>query len=516
MKKKLLLTLFLIAALSCILAILVSAATTNEFGTPETVEGIDLTGMNEDRVARIVLVNDNGEYHTYFTGYVLSNNTKFKYNFVPINNALGTNYSKNSVVRIEVPDNIEIAANCGDLSSCNELLEIKFFPTSELHTLEYGCFYNNKKLLKLNIPKKVQTMGTLLINSSSKLEELVFDDGFCAVPPKDSFIGAKNLKKVVFSNQMTTVHRDSFFDSFTNVKEIYLGESLVDIGEAAKVDGSGSDGGNFSYTDGPIKIYASSNLFASIDTIERGRLNGWTGNRLVKGVLFYTGTKEQAQALIDKAADDTPIFNKATLVEWDSSLSDDEYMPANNSWNIVYGYNVCKAFYSGEHQISGGDKVLTNDLFAQITVGNRCAREDCGVGTVTEIIEPIFVDLGVSVTEFADKNGFYGITKGYMIDMEAYGRYLSYKDLEFGVVVSVVSVTGKDPLTVVEGEVCAKMTQKTAVIKQGLLTSFDQIEVKLVGLSEDNSGTELVMGLFAFDGKEIAYLDTEITFEISK
>jgi len=232
--KKFLVVLSVAALVACFFALSVSAAATDEFGTPEVIDGIDLTNMNADTVARVVIVDANGDYHTYPAMYVVSSSTKFSYNFNPINDALKTNYNKHSIVRIEVPDNIEIAANCGDLSSCQELLEIKFFPTSELHTLEYGCFYNNKKLLKLNIPKKVQTMGTLLINSSSKLEELVFDDGFCAIPPRDSFIGAKNLKKIVFSNQMTTVHRDSFFDSFTNVKEIYLGESLVDIGEAAK------------------------------------------------------------------------------------------------------------------------------------------------------------------------------------------------------------------------------------------------------------------------------------------
>ena len=194
------LLIFVFSVVCCLmLTAFVSASTTNEFGMVETIDDIDLTGMNEDTVARVVIKVGENDFRTYPARYVVSNNTKFKYNFKPINDALGTGYDKHSVIRIEVPDNITIAANCGDLSQSKELLEIKFFPTSELHTLEYGCFYSNSKLQKLNIPKKVTTIGTLIINKSH-LEELVFDDGFCAVPPKDSFIGASGLKKVVFSN----------------------------------------------------------------------------------------------------------------------------------------------------------------------------------------------------------------------------------------------------------------------------------------------------------------------------
>ena len=461
--KKFLLVLSVAALVACFFALSVSAAATDEFGTPEVIDGIDLTNMNADTVARVVIVDANGDYHTYPAMYVVSSSTKFSYNFNPINDALKTNYNKHSIVRIEVPDNIEIAANCGDLSQTNNLVEIKFSSNSKLHTLEYGCFYANKKLKKLNIPKGVSTIGTLIINASSALEELIFDDGFCAVLPKDSFIGAKHLKKIVFSNQMTTIDKKSFYDSFTSLREIYLGASLIDLGDEAKVDGGGTDGGNFSYTDGPIKIYASANLFAGIDAIGRGRLNGWTGNRLLKGVLFYTGTKEQAQALIDKAASDTPIFNNASLVEWNSEKTDDEYMPANNSWNIVYGYNVCNAFYGGEHALTGEDSAKVVDFLTEITVGDLCTRQGCGIGTVTKVIEPIFKDLGFSVSETPDVNGKYSITRKYEINRTAYNEYLDYGTLAYGVVAAAVTTVGAEPLKIVDGEI-TKVSDKVLTV----------------------------------------------------
>jgi hypothetical protein len=204
MKKKAFITIFLVLAMLAAFACVSLAATTNEFGEVETITGIDLTDMNTDTTSRVVIVDKDGGYHTYPAQYVVSNNTKFYYNFKPINDALGTSYNKHSVIRIEVPDNILIATNCGDLSQTDNLVEIKFSPSSELHTLEYGCFYANKKLEQVNIPPKVTTIGTLIINKST-LKELVFMDGFSAVLPYDSFSGASGVQRVVFSNQMTTV-----------------------------------------------------------------------------------------------------------------------------------------------------------------------------------------------------------------------------------------------------------------------------------------------------------------------
>ena len=400
MKQKLLFTILLIALFCLVLSLTIFASSSNEFGEVENLEGIDLSGMNSDTNARVVLVDSDGTtYHTYPACYVVTDNTKFTYDFTRIQKVNGVTYTKHSVVRIEVPDNILIAPNCGVLSQTNNLIEIKFSPNSQLTTLEYGCFYANKKLEKLNIPKTVTSISTLIINNCSALSEITFDDGFSTYLPADSFTGAKNVKKVVFSNQMTTIDKKAFFNTFTNLREIYAGENLIDFGVAAPVDGGASQGGNFSYCDGPVKIYASSKLFADIDTIERGRLNGWTGNRLLKGVIFYTGTKEQAQALIDKAESNTPIFNSATLIEWDSSIADNDYVPTSG-WNIVYNYNKCLAFYGGEHNISQ-KKVISFEgerFLSKCTVTEGCER-GCGINTSYKELMPLFVCRGYSVSE---------------------------------------------------------------------------------------------------------------------
>ena len=71
MKKKFILALCLTAFLVIALAICVQAASTNEFGAPEVIDGIDLTGMSGDTSARIV-VKDGEEYHTYPAQYFVT------------------------------------------------------------------------------------------------------------------------------------------------------------------------------------------------------------------------------------------------------------------------------------------------------------------------------------------------------------------------------------------------------------------------------------------------------------
>ena len=60
MKKRIFLFTLLAVCFTLLFAIGVSAATTNEFGTVETSDKIDLTGMSTDTKARVVL----------FDGYV--------------------------------------------------------------------------------------------------------------------------------------------------------------------------------------------------------------------------------------------------------------------------------------------------------------------------------------------------------------------------------------------------------------------------------------------------------------
>ncbi len=522
MKRKVLITLLFVVTFCLLLAVGISAATTNEFAdTPETIDDIDLTNMNTDTTSRVVIVDANGEYHTYPAQYVVSNNTKFYYNFSPINTALGTSYNKHSVIRIEVPDNILIATNCGDLSQTNNLVEIKFSPSSQLHTLEYGCFYANKKLQKLNIPPKVTTIGTLIINSST-LKELVFMDGFSAVLPKDSFKGASGVEKVVFSNQMTTVE-DRALDSTLgeNLKEFYFGASLKDLGT-----------NNMAWVKQSVKFYIPDGFLDKAETITMETFSWWSSSAcLPTGVIFYTGSEESMRALMAKSTYDRVICQGATLVEWDSTKADDEYVPSSG-WTIVYNYNECRAFYENQHDEQklnscqfgcargcGVVALLENpehvysktvmygegtevDFFANITICETCQNCNTQNGEPT-IINPLFTDKGYSVCLFET-----GIVYSYITNSDAIDTYKSLvsSDFEYGLVASKFEGT---PLSYENGAAVAG--NGTIFANMTKRQDYKYLEIKVVGLSSEHLDTKIVCCGYVRLGEEIYYINIDGT-----
>lgn len=531
MKRKIALYALLVVALCVIFAIGISAATTNEFGTPEVLDGIDLTNMSTDSVARVVL-KDGDEYHTYPAQYIVTNADTLTYDFTRIQKVNGKSYSKNSVVRIEIPDPVLIMPATGILCSCAELVEIKFSPKSECHTLSYGCFYDNKKMKTVYVPPKVTTMGTLIINNST-IEELIFMDGFSAVPPKESFVGATGLKRLVFSNQMTTMHPKAFHSTInTKVEEIRFGESLLDLGEKVAVEGGGSQG-NFAWLqgNGVTRLYASEKFFSQIETIEKGHTSGWTGTSAKRGVVFYTGTQAQAKALIDKADSTAQVFYGATLLEWDPTKEDTDaaYQPSSG-WIIVYNYNKCKAFYGNEHEEQvlngclfgcargcGAVEMLANpehsyqktvlygdstavDFYKAITICNECAN--CKHTTQGASIEPLFTSKGFSISLEGD-----GITQNFGVNLKAVQKYKENVNpsFEYGLVASASEGT---PISLVEGVLT---TGANTVMAKMSDTDFEFFEIKIMNLSVDYADTKVVSCAYVFDGTTVYYLSEGVT-----
>lgn len=514
MKKKILFICLMVSLLFVVFALSVNAQSTNEFApTPETIPGIDLSEMSTDTTARVVIVDANGAYHTYPAQYVVSSNTKFYYNFKPINDALKTSYTKNSVVRIEVPDEITIATKTGDLCSCTNLVEIKFSPNSQLHTLEYGCFYNNRKLEKLNIPKNVKTIGELIINYST-LKELVFDDGFNAVLPRDSFVGATGVKKVVFSNQMTTVGIQALNDTLgEELEEFYMGASLMDLGAE-----------NMSYVKQSVKLYVPAQFLSEVDEITMNTYSWWASSAcLPTGVIFFTGTKDQAQALMDKSTYDRVFAPNAALVKWDSGKSDDSYVPASG-WTIVYDYNKCKAFYDNEHledtnpcliectrcgmadldpngQHSFTDKITYEDYYSNGTLSKTCATENCPYHTsplVDNTLSPLFTFLGFS------SNGV-DIAVGYTVNIDAYNAFVEHGNAlaSFGVVGYIPSVENPNPLNA--GASGVELVEPEYTIQASIPAIYSGFDFIIRGFNVTDS-ISLVMCAYIYDGSKIIYL----------
>ena len=163
MKKKLLLLTVLVLTFVCLFAVIASAS---EFSTVETIDGIDLTGMNSDSTARVVLF-DGTNYHTYPSNYIVTNAETLTFDFTKIT---GTTYTKSNIVRLEIPKGIT--------------------------TVPSKLFQSNTSLIELKISDDVTLVESYAFDSCKALKTINFGTGLKTV--KDA--GFKDLKVIEYVN----------------------------------------------------------------------------------------------------------------------------------------------------------------------------------------------------------------------------------------------------------------------------------------------------------------------------
>jgi hypothetical protein len=242
---------------------------------------------------------------------------------------------------------------------------------------------------------------------------------------------------------------------------------------------------------------------------------------------------EQMQKLVAKSTYDRVISSKATLVEWDSTKADSEYVPASG-WTIVCNYNKCKAFYGNEHEEQvlngclfgcargcGAVEMLANpehsyqkvvlygngtavDFYKSITVCSEC--ENCKSLASSISIDPLFVNKGYSISLEGD-----GIAQCFGVDLEAVQAYKENVNpsFEYGLVASAEEGT---PITVSNGMVVAGNNTVTAKMSD---TDFEFFEIKVMNLSADYSNTKVVCCAYVFDGASIYYLNESKTLNLA-
>lgn len=345
MKKKLFLFTLMLSLLVCVLAISVSAASTNEFGAVENIPGIDLTGMSEDANARVVLF-DGAQYHTYPSQYIVTNNGTFTYDFSKIT-AKGYNYDVNSVIRIEIPNTVTAVPTDGGSNPLTRynVIEIYFPEDSTITKFSYGCFANSPKLQKINVPKSVTELNTYTFYNSKAIVEINFhEESPITTIPANTFKGCSGLLSLTLPNSVTTIAERSLdFGQNQVITELRLSANLVDFG-----------GYHFAwnqYKDKIFRIYAPAAFLANETEItspiydKQGTFTTYPSS-MYSVCIYFCGTKAQLDALIEKSTYDK--FTNANLVKYDPSKSDTEY-GALNTWTVVYDYNACQAFYDGVH-----------------------------------------------------------------------------------------------------------------------------------------------------------------------
>lgn len=515
MKKKIFLSLILASILSLIFAVGVSAASTNEFGTVEKSNTIDLTGMAQDADLRVVLF-DGTEYHTYPSQYIVTSATDITLNFDKINAAFGKSYTKASVIRIEIPRHVlKIVGGWFNYSNNDNLVEVFFPSDSNVYHFAWGCFEDNGSLQKINIPASLTEYGGQNhFAKCSSLTEITFDEGYSvSYIPLNFLQSCKSLEAIVFPNCVTEI-RGGAFSSCAKLKTIVLGNSLQTM--AGAMSDCATSGSTWYL---PASFYSSSvtseppsNMFHWAG----GQTNGVSGNNNnPKNITFvYTGTKADAEALMArfKAADASTgencvglsrLYNATLCTEAEyKELTGKNVGEGATGYYLVYGYSACDAFYNGNHAETEAEQRFEGDAYlTSYCEYSTCPR--CQEGTKTEICAPLFVNKGYS----REIDGAF-FDFGFAANKEAIALYeeITGETLSYGVIAANKSLSQNGALFDENGKAI-----EGAIAMSFDATSYDTYNVKITGISEEFRASELYCCAYVYEAGTTSYIGEKVT-----
>ena len=533
--KKFLLFLTLCTLFSCFFILGVSAATTDEFGTVELSNTIDLTGMAEDDDVYCVLF-DGTEYHTYPSRYIVKSSTQFELDFSRINEAFTKEYSFNSIVRIQCPAHVTktvcLVSKYTSWKPASALKEFSFPADTKVSEFVHGSFEKCSALESFVIPNTVKTFsGTNTFNACSGLQSVIFEKGSQLTHlPNSAFSGTVALTEIVLPTSITSIGSTILGGHNGKLSKVVLSPNLSVVKGGNLLNALGRNNSDF------IEVYMPGCFATGEGSVVSGNIIGrGDSSDLKKYVIFFTGTEEQARAFVTKYSGDISLCN-ANIVAYDpAKLNGTDYLgmdpyttdiTVNTNRVIVYGYNLCDAFYEGEHtegvqlnscQVGCGrgcgqvellpnpeHNLVTNTEFggngyfspSRVTV----ACSVCSTVTNSDDIAPLFISKGISAKDFG--NGA-GLVQGYEVDKTAIAAYKALvPDFDFGVL-ACANAGG--------GEIAPKPTDKNVVdiTFDNMANNF--IEIKVVGIPEENVDTPVVFCIYVEIGGTFYYLDNGST-----
>ena len=482
--KKMLLILAVMAAFVCMLAFSANAAAPVpqkpqldvDFGDVTIIDGF--TAPSELFVGttqRVLLTDGEGNYVTYPTYYVTKNNTTFDFDFSKLNAAQSIQYSKKSVVMVEIPTGITTISNSYFAGTGN-------FPL---------C-------VSVQIPGTVTSFGSSLFSTNSVIRIVECLDGTEPVTIGDAMFGsawnggANMIGYVRFPNNLVSIGNNTFGKTKGSSKVIILGANLKKIGTGFFGEGTPESTDTF--------LYVSDNFFSEDEVFANlfGSFGQYHDNHL-KLTIFYTGSQTQLQSLIDRGLtvqDKNYLWNNPTVVSA-SEYDYETHKPKSRlTATFVYDYNECDAFYGG-HTMAGKITAKVTDYFNNIEFCDACLK--CGsADSIVDTVAPLFTWKGYSVSTFGEA---HSMTQGYGINWEAIEAYKKYvPSFEFGLI-AAGNASGKEFAPKLEGDLCIPQNK----------IAHDYFDIKINGITEEYVNSVIVFCAYVKAGDTVYYLDNNTT-----
>ena len=376
---------------------------------------------------------------------------------------------------VNIPASVTFIDSDGDRNGapfCNtkSLITVTFAKNSQLSRICANAFIGSG-IQEIQFPSSLEYVNQNLFRSCTSLRVIRFGANF------------KGFENINRNGSVSTVHH-SLTHTVSALKEIYL----------------------------PVSFYATK------PDVNYRVSYAFDGGNDVK--YFYTGTKEQLLQAKENfknsewttaGSENNYKFLNATVISWEEySLDVSAYEKGNYA---IYGYNVCDAFYNGEHledgnpcvvnctrcnTVNGVEKNPNHNISVTITYVNGfhnvgakvtgCTNAGC-TNNVTEETPSLFVCQGYS----ASTSGSMGIVVGYKVNKEAIDAYTSLtgKTVKYGVfAASQEKLDGGD---IFENGIA----NKNAICAEIKATEFSAFDIKIVGFAEENKDVLLALGAYA-------------------
>ena len=479
MKKKILLSLALSLLLVCFFVISISASAPSKpeldvsFGSVTTIEGFVAPSelyVNTDE--RVLLADENGNYVTYPTYYVTGDSATFDMDFSKLNAAQAIQYTKKSVVMIEIPNGVTTVS------------QSYFAGTSDFPL----C-------VSVQFPGTVTTYGSNMFHTNTVIKVVEFLDGTEPITMGDQMfgcnwsVGTTKLEYVKFPNNLVSIGNSTFGKSHAS-KTIILGENLETIGTG--FFGESTPNGKDTFIYASDKFFADStkmfnNLFGGVDKHH---------NSYMRITIFYVGTQEKAQAFVDAGLALQPGYIYKNLKMTDASEYDyATHKPtAEGALTMVYNYNACDAFYNGTHNDGTSAAFEGEKFLSEYVVESGCTR--CGDTVEVDRLAPLFVNKGYSYSGTAILQEF-AVNRALIEKYEAY-----FGDIRFGLVATGLqndgAIVNKDGTGINEKVAIVEYTEK----------NFDIFTMKVNGVGTDEyADKQICVCAYLIVNGEVSYID---------